>query len=361
MALLLGLGVAVAARMSGMFAPPPPAPAPVPPPDVQVLVPTHNLFEGFVIQANDVAARALRPDELAEYKSHPEQYLPPVPQAAVLRVTSKNVEAERPLTRDALADLRLADPIHQRLVPNMRAVNLEATKDRCAGGLIQVGDWVDVHLTSTIEAPDGRAATHTANLVHFVRVIAKRNLLWQVLAPLPDDQPVTFTLEANPYRAALVEFAKTKGAVTLVPVAAAERQRLESRRQALLRAGSKAPAPTFAEPDSEEYRDEDRRVEAFTRGDRTVGDTDLIRIFGLQTLAPPLSTVAVQVYQGVERKGDVVFDAEGTRVEQGGTPGSAGAAAARSAARHPLPSFQFRAPDDSAPRKCKTCGKNSGG
>src|SRR5262249_61912271 len=99
------------------------------------------------------------------------------------------------------------EPLSQRLLPSMRAVNLSLTKEHSGGGLIQVGEWVDVVLTSSVES-DGAASTRTATIAHNVRVIAKRNVLWPVFAPLTDDKPVHFTVEANPYRAALIEFAK---------------------------------------------------------------------------------------------------------------------------------------------------------
>ena len=166
-AVLLGLGAAVAAKAMGLFNRPPPA-AP-PKEEIQVLVPTHNLFEGFTIQAADVKTRPLRADEMSYYKDHKDDYLPPVPQAAVFRVARKNVEAETPLMKQDLHDLALAEPINQRLLPNMRALNVAVNKDFCAGGLIQVGDWVDVHLTSTVATADDESkATHTANLAHYV-------------------------------------------------------------------------------------------------------------------------------------------------------------------------------------------------
>ena len=90
-AVLLGLGAAVAAKAFGLFSRPPLPPAAAKE-EVQVLVPTHNLFEGFTVQAADVKTRPLRPDELPQYKEHKDDYLPAVPQAAVFRITKNNVE-----------------------------------------------------------------------------------------------------------------------------------------------------------------------------------------------------------------------------------------------------------------------------
>jgi Flp pilus assembly protein CpaB len=360
-AALLGLGAAVAAKAMGLFnrsAPPPPPPKE----EIQVLVPTHNLFEGFTIQAADVKTRPLRADEMTYYKDHKDDYLPPVPQAAVFRVARKNIEAESPLFKQDLHDLTLAEPINQRLLPNMRALNVAVNKDFCAGGLIQVGDWVDVHLTSKVETAEGEnSATHTANLAHYVRVIAKRNILWPVLQALPDDHPVNFTLEANPYRAALIEFARTKGQLTLVSVPAREQQHLEEQRQAVLKSGKRDLPTTFSESDSAEYRNEDDRVAAFVRGELTVGDTDLIRIFGITTPPPPKNPVTIQMYSGVEHDANVIFAENSGPIIDVLSTGHRGA---RAYSRGPntgssvaLSGLTFRSPDDSGPKKCKTCGK----
>ncbi len=92
----------------------------------------------------------------------------------------------------------------------------------------------------------------------------KRNNLWTQLQNDPDDKPMNFTLQANPYRAALIEYAQTHGQLSLQP----------------------APAPvktlgTFSDPTSSEYATEDQRVEKMRQGTLPIGDKDLARIFNL--------------------------------------------------------------------------------
>jgi WD40 repeat protein len=103
--------------------------------------------------------------------------------------------------------------------------------------MIQVGEWVDVALTTDITWPDGATQdTRTANIACACKVIAKRNSLWPIYACLPEDAPVHYTLEANPWRAALINFCKDKGLLTLTPVPEAEQRLLEGRRNDYLAA-----------------------------------------------------------------------------------------------------------------------------
>jgi Flp pilus assembly protein CpaB len=354
-ALLLGLATAIAAKMSGFFNRPKETTPPAKP-EIMVLAAEHNLFENFVLQASDVKVRALRPEEIPHYEQHKDQYPAPVVQSAALRVLKKTVEADQPILKEHLQSLTFAEPLNSRLLPSMRAVNVEITKDRSAGGMIQVGDWVDVHLTSRIGSNDDKdQATHTGNIARFVRVVAKRNVLWPVLAPLPDDKPVNFTLEANPYRAALIEFVKDKGHLTLVPVSSTDTRRLEAKHKEALQTGSKGTIVAFSDPDSEEYKEEDARVEAFNKGDLSVGQADLVRIFNLKTTPPPLAPTTVQMFSGIEHVSNVSFIPGGGRTEEvvrgarastsNATPKSKGA-----------PTWEFGVPGESK-SKCKNCGK----
>jgi Flp pilus assembly protein CpaB len=354
-AVLLGLGVAIAAKMSGVFNRP--RAEPPRPPEIMVLTATHNLFENFVIQASDVKVRALRPEETAHYEQHKDQYLSPVVQAAVMRVARSNIEADRPILKGDLQVMGLAEPLKDRLVPGTRAVNVAINKDNAVGGLIQAGDWVDVHLTTQISMSDKAPITQTASLARNVRVIAKRNILWSVLQALPDDKPVNFTLEVNPYRAALVEFAKDKGTLSLVPVPALEQSRLEARRREMLDPKARITAASFSEQDSAEYRDEGTRVEAFLRGDLSVGQSDLVRIFNLRTPPPPpLPPPVVQVYRGMDHYSNVRFGPNGdAQVElvKGGRPTTA-VASRGAGADTSINGFEFHPPGYD-PKKCKSC------
>jgi Flp pilus assembly protein CpaB len=316
LASLLGLGVAIAAKASGLLNFAKVEPTPIPPdrpPDIYVLVGTRNLFGGSVIEGRDVTIRPLRPNERAEFQRDPDRYFPPTPQAAALRILEHNIDADRPILKTDLRDLNLPDPVKTRLASHMRAVNVAIPKARCVGGMISPGDWVDVVLRSRISiGNDRQVMTRTASIAHNVRIIAKRNNLWPVLTPLPDNVPVDFTLEANPYRAALIEFSKDKGDIALVPLPAAEQKTLEANRLARLQVGELSTQGYFSEPDSTEYKDEDTRVSAFRNGDLPLDENDLIRIFNLKIeppLAPPAPGPNIERYSGVRRLSSINFPA----------------------------------------------------
>jgi Flp pilus assembly protein CpaB len=354
LALLVGLGVTVMARLAGWFSKPPePAPKKIDPPTV--LVAGRNIFAGDLIDNTWVRTRPLRPGEQAHYDSHKDQYLPPVVEAAVLRVTRKNLEADTPILREHLEELAKPTALHQRLMPNTRAVNVAGFKDQVAGGLIQVGEWVDVYLTTQIDTDDKVAVTRTAPIAHKLRVITKRNALWNIFAGLPDDKPVHFTLEANPYRASLIEFCKTKGNLSLEPLSAAEQASLEAQRNQVLKAGPNGDFKpvAFNNTNLGDYEEEESRVLALNRGEYTVGTADLIRIFDLKTPAPPLAQVKVDQFHGTQRLGTSRWNSEGELLEVPNGRGGSNATAA--AASHP--GFRFSLPDYSNAKTCKTCGK----
>src|SRR5262245_57367979 len=274
-ALLLGLGAAAGARYAGLFkekAPPPPEAAR---PAIKVLVPVTTLYEDTAVTSNFLKVRDLRPEERQDYEVNKDRYLPANPHAAHLLIANRTIPADRPLQRADFKDAVLPDSVPQRLAPGMRGVNLAVEKDRAGGGTIRVGDYVDVFLT-TIVKPPGNApgALRTACLARACKVIMKRNNPWPVVTPLPDDKPVHFTLQANPYRAALVEHAQQVGEISLIPIPAPTR---------------KSDSAPFSDPTSREYADEDSRVDALTRGDLVVGTADLERVFDLpEPTIPPV-------------------------------------------------------------------------
>jgi len=55
-----------------------------------------------------------------------------------------------------------------------------------------------------------------------LKVIFKRDSIWTVMRSDDESKPISYTLEANPYRAALIEFAKNRGYLTLQPTGANE-------------------------------------------------------------------------------------------------------------------------------------------
>src|SRR5262245_8083998 len=99
-AVLLGLGVAVAAKATGIFsrgevkkeAPPP-----------MVLVAAANVFEGHCIQGSDVKLRPMRADEAELAKKG--ELLPPLTQAAVRRFVKVSIPADTAIRKEFLEDL----------------------------------------------------------------------------------------------------------------------------------------------------------------------------------------------------------------------------------------------------------------
>jgi len=293
-AAVVGLGATAAARSAGLFNPPPPAltPAPPPPPEVRVVVAARNIFQDTALDRAAVVTRPLRPDELKDYEAHKDQYLT-APESVGQRVAARPIEADRPVTRADLKPLARPDPVHARLLPNKRAVVLGVPRERSAGGLIQVGEWVDIVFTTTYSAPGGPSGTRSLVVAPAARVVVKRDNLLPVPAALPKDGvPIRFTLEVDPREAALIEYARTKGSFALVPRPEADQSRLESRRLSV--------SVTDLDPGDE------------AAADVAFGDEELMKRLGL---TPPPAPAAVEVIVGKDRK-TVVFPAPG------GAPGS---------------------------------------
>jgi Flp pilus assembly protein CpaB len=352
-AVLLGLGFAVAAKTFGLFAAPPRGPDPVAAKkaDILVLAAANNLFKGDLLDAaTAVKVRALRPDELAHYNSHKEDYLQPNPQMVYLRVASANIETDQPILRSHLQELAKPELLPTRLGKNMRALNLVIPRDRAAGGMITVGEWVDVLVTSTIESPGGTPVTRTACVAPSVRVVAKRNTLWPVFAPLPEGKPLQFTLEVNPYRAALIDYVSTRGNLLLTPLGASDQKALEEKRlQLVLNDNNKANAGLLLDgPDDDEA--DAARIAAIIKGELAVGEADMARLFSLSTTPPPASNITIERFTGIRALETAHFTANGSRTLP------PGAVAAPAAAKGYVPDYRFTVPGD-----CPTCNQNKKG
>ncbi len=302
LAVFLGLGVVAAAKYSGIFNP---RPKEVPPPKehLKVLVAAKNLFEGFTILHGDVRVRDMSDDEEKQYLEHKDRYLAPKVEAGEMRVLVRSVEADQPLLREYLEDINLPTAINRRLSSDkMRAVNISLPIARAAGGLIQKGEHVDVYLTTRVSVPDRTdgAITQTAAIARNLKVIVKRNMLWPMMAPIDAAKPIDYTLEANPYRAALIQFASTKGELSLVPTA--------SPQDVNGKTGRAVVPPSQSDPSSKEYVDEDKRIAEFVSGERSVGEADLERIFNLKPINMP---VRIEKYYGVDYHGTQTFAKNG--------------------------------------------------
>ena len=341
LALLVGLAAAVVNRLVNFK--PPVAEVKVVTPSV--LVAGRNIFAGDLIQPAWVKVRPMRPEEEASYAKTKDLLLPPVAEAVYLRVALANLRADEPILKDHLQEFAKPESLSKRLLPNARAVGVAVSKDRCAGGLIQVGEWVDVLLTSVIDHGEGSpVATQTAVICPRVRILAKRNQLWPVFQAISENE-VQFTLELNTYRASLMEFARTKGALSLVPVSSLEQSRLETRRKDLLEQGVAGRLVSLSS-ESGEDTEEEKRIAKISTGDSSVGQDDLARIFALKPI-PAIKDpgVTVQQMSGPQSMKPAVFQTVSSSREEQSKGISAGLGSGAD--------FRFRAPDAPAPSKSK--------
>lgn len=300
-ALMVGLGLVVVAKLTGLLNTPVKT---APPPPPSVVVAARNLFAGDALRLPDVKVRPLKPDEEAAFRKDPSAYLP-VPESAHLRTPLKNILADQPITESMLEPMEKPEALNARLLPLTRAIDLGVDAENSVAGLIQVGDWVDVYLTSDVgKTSGGEPYLRTGLLAHNVEVIAKRGTLYQLYAPLRPG-PIPFTLAPNLYRAALIDYARNKGVISLLPVSQEEKKTLIAMKAGVEKDPDKVVALSLA-PDGEEYVDELRRVRQADQGEAVAGNEDLVRVFNLPPLTPP-NVVTVEYYRGVRRTGSATF------------------------------------------------------
>jgi len=405
-AVLLGLGVMVLARATNWFGFARPAQAAQPGPEELVLVAARNIHKGKCITAEDLAVRPARPEEVRERARLLQQdpknaYAPAYIPYAVGRIAEQPIDAGSIIRRGMLRDLSYYnDQLNERITPGFRTVTLMVPLNEVAGGLIEVGDYVDVHLKSVIEPPAhclsaaelcglGFPSTRSAILARDARVVVRRNTLWPNCRPYT--QCITnITLELNPYRAALVEYAKDRGLITLTPIAKNERYGdLEERRNAFLKdmgefpgklpgydnkmvAGIEWPLTYQLRKDQKVvYRDnmpvgemvahikrnddyylENYRVRDVLRGVLKVDDAELMRVFDIRYAlpTPPLPEYTVARYEGVIRGEPNVFRRladpfVGVKLDNFRIPDTAGGSFLFEFARTDIIRFWFRCPD----------------
>ena len=130
-----------------------------------------------------------------------------------------------------------------------------------------------------------RARTAIAPIRRDLKIIVKRGIPFDnIMMPLPEDKPVSFILEANPYRAALIEYAKSRGILTLVATAGGAGGQLD------------------------DLNAEQERVTAFVQGKAAVNESDLVRIFHLPPIQPPVPPLRVEHYAGTDMKKVEILD-----------------------------------------------------
>jgi hypothetical protein len=217
-------------------------------------------------------------------------------------------------------------------VPGTRAIGVQIPKENSVGGLIQVGDWVDVYLITNVSRTDNPAKElQTTLLAPHAQVVAKRDTLYPLyIAPTPGE-PVSFTLATNPYRAALIEYGRTIGLLALVPVSDSEKKRLDALREVAMKDQTKSLSLTFADPSTAHYKTEQDRIEKHTSGQLAVGPDDIAMALNLAPIeapkppppppkrkivipappppapAPPPAPVTVELFSGVNKTNTATF------------------------------------------------------
>ena len=319
LALLVGLGVAFAVKAFGLLTPPVVQPVVIaqkvevvpPVPAVSILVAARNLYEGETVRPGDVRVRIAKPEEADAIRANKDVFPAPTAEAAFFRTAAKNVEADTPIKKIDLSDMKRPDALNTRLAPGNRAVNLALAKINAAGGLIQPSDWVDVYVSTEIGRSDEAGRTpHTGLVARNVQVIAKRDSLFSGFAPLAPNADIPHTLAANPYRAALIEYARTVGTLFIVPVSQAEKQKLDDRKKTAMGDPSKPMIIAIANESSTEYKDEEQRVKDYELGSQSLGAEDLVRVLNLKPIAvplPPPTPVTVEMFNGTSKTTTTTF------------------------------------------------------
>jgi Flp pilus assembly protein CpaB len=196
------------------------------------------------------------------------------------RTTVSVITAEEPIFEDQLEPFGYPKPVSEFLRPGMRAVVVEVPAN---SAMIQVGDVVDVLATLGHDNPlSKKLDTTTATLAKNLRVVARFNSTRTAAAPNPGPRR-TYTLEATPYRAQLLELAKNVGCTFSLPVS--PRQVNED--------------GTVAMPDPGSGMDEP--------SDARVTDDDLAKAFGFKKEPPPKPAWEVERYTGVSKSQSLMF------------------------------------------------------
>ena len=276
LALVIGLVVVAGIRFSGVFArtpPPPPAEKKEP---VLVLMASKNLYEGTASTSLDVATRPATEEEIKYRAEHPNEVMPPYPEAAHLRILKQNVPVGQMLKREDFEKIDVPTGIGGRISEGMRAVDVELPKERADAGLLRLGEHVDVYLTSKVctDATGSNARTAIAPIAKDLKIVVKRDILYTLMIPVPEDKPVSFILEANPYRAALIEYSKARGLLTLVATSSKGKER-----------------------DVIAAAREQELAERFIKGNAAISEFDLEQIFGLPPLPAAPQPMRVEMYE----------------------------------------------------------------
>jgi Flp pilus assembly protein CpaB len=309
-AVVLGVLAVAGVRYSGWLNKPPPPP-PVKGEPVMVLAAKKNLYKGTQSTANDVGLRPASKEESDRLRDHPEDVMPPNIEAAHLRTVKRNVQANSMLMQDDFLPIDLPNGVEARLADGMRAVVVELPKERAGDGLLRVGEYVDVLLTSKVcTDPSGsQPRTATAIVASALKIVVKRGYIFDNLAiPVDPEKPISYMLEANPYRAALIELCKSRGLITVVSSDQTTARDVHAVRAFLAhnpQAAAEEVIKSLAEKTikiKQSLVDEEKReqqlVAGFDNRESSVSEKDLEEIFRLPPITPAPQPLRVLNYDG---------------------------------------------------------------
>jgi Flp pilus assembly protein CpaB len=123
------------------------------------------------------------------------------------RITRTPIRAEEPIFEEDLLPFGINESTGRKVQPGMRALVVEVSSKHA---ILDQGDYVDV--LCTLKEPPRTAPggpSRTAVMAHGLKVIGPPNIIRSGAQPSPE--PRAYTLEAGPYRNALVELARQRG------------------------------------------------------------------------------------------------------------------------------------------------------
>jgi Flp pilus assembly protein CpaB len=255
-------------------------PTPAPKDDsVEVTVAAANIYQNWEVKPIQVKKVKKSSQEFEKLKKSGRTLL--VGNQPVGRVTKHMIRSEEPFFEDDLYELNYPEPVAKFIRPGYRAVILTVPAKEA---MVQVGDYVDVYATLSHDQL-GPGGNGTAEVAKAAKVVARFGTTRPFAQPPKGpDAPREYTLEVTPYRYALLELAKSKGAVFSLGVAPTVYE------------GDNPVAPVGNDPaDPKEQQ-----------ADRVNGD-DLAALFGIQPSPDRPGPWVVEKYVGIKEEGKTSY------------------------------------------------------
>ncbi len=271
MAMVAGLIVACAVKIL-ILDKKPTAPE-APPATRQLTVAATNIYDKIEITANMIKTITVPQSEYDKYveKGKKRGGLLTGKQP-VLRLTREPIRADEPIFEDQLQPFSFPETLTQRVRPGMQAAVISVPAHST---MAQIGEKVDLlaTLSNTGDVFGRRAgANATAMLADRAEVVARFGTL-RTGVPPPPGADRTYTLEVEPWQAAIIELAKRAGATFALSVS----------NQGTQGTGDVSPAAGGIDT---AQRERYNLVRASYRRNNTVSEYDLATLFGVREPDP---------------------------------------------------------------------------